>query len=386
MMTYDEFKEYTADHLAEYIAADRSADAQVDINCVYKNNGIVRDGVTIRYPDQNIAPTIYLDDIYADYQEGMSEQACMHKIVVETDQAYEKVPHVNVGELFDYATAKEHLYVAAVNYESNKEMLKEMPYERHGDIALVARVDVPGLGSNGYSASYKVTNVILDKYGVSQEQLLSDALQNSARIRPVQFINMEKMLRDMVPGIESLPDLGMHVLTNVQKTDGAAVMFYPGVMNEVEKQMGRKVTIIPSSTHEVIVIPADASQSEKEFAEMIAEVNKTEVAVQEILGYRPLVYDEITKEVVPMAEQEQYLKDIKDDIVRSGHKPTDTLMRGMRQLDNETGFRNTMSDVHRYSKMEAADFKNDPSMKQTVDEIVAECRAQEIARFQAPEL
>lgn len=41
MMTYDEFKEYTADHLAEYIAADRSADAQVDINCVYKNNGIV---------------------------------------------------------------------------------------------------------------------------------------------------------------------------------------------------------------------------------------------------------------------------------------------------------------------------------------------------------
>ena len=87
-----------------------------------------------------------------------------------------------------------------------------------------------------------------------------------------------------------------------------------------------------------------------------------------------------------MAEQEQYLKDIKDDIVRSGHKPTDTLMRGMRQLDNETGFRNTMSDVHRYSKMEAADFKNDPSMKQTVDEIVAECRAQEIARFQAPEL
>jgi len=209
MMTYDEFKEYTADHLAEYIAADRSADAQVDINCVYKNNGIVRDGVTIRYPDQNIAPTIYLDDIYADYQEGMSEQACMHKIVVETDQAYEKVPHVNVGELLDYATAKEHLYVAAVNYESNKEMLKEMPYERHGDIALVARVDVPGLGSNGYSASYKVTNVILDKYGVSQEQLLSDALQNSARIRPVQFINMEKMLRDT----------GFSLLETVSDTD-----------------------------------------------------------------------------------------------------------------------------------------------------------------------
>jgi len=156
-------------------------------------------------------------------------------------------------------------------------------------------------------------------------------------------------------------------------------------MDKIEKQMGRKVTIIPSSTHEVIVIPADASQ-EKEFAEMIAEVNKTEVAPQEILGYRPLVYDEITKEVVPMAEQEQYIKDIRDDIVRSGHKPTDKMIRGIRQLDNETGFCNTMSDVHRYSKMEAADFKNNPSMKQTVDEIVAECRAQEIARFRAPEL
>lgn len=189
----------------------------------------------------------------------------------------------------------------------------------------------------------------------------------------------------MVPGIEELPDLGMHVLTNAQKTDGAAVMFYPGVMEAVEKQMGRKVTIIPSSTHEVIVIPADASQSEKEFAQLIAEVNKTEVASQEILGYRPLVYDEITKEVVPMAEQEQYIKDIKDDIVRSGHKPTDTLIRGMRQLDNETGFRNTMADVQRYSKMDAAVFKNDESMKQIVDELASECRTQEMAHIQAPQ-
>lgn len=386
MMTYDEFKEYTADHLAEYIAADRSADAQVDINCVYKNNGIVRDGVTIRYPDQNIAPTIYLDDIYADYQEGMSEQACMHKIVVETDQAYEKVPHVNVGELLDYATAKEHLYVSAVNFESNKEMLQNMPYEKHGDIALIVRAEVPELGSESGIASYKINNDMLKQYGVSEEQLIKDALQNSSKIRPARFVNMNQMLQDMLPGMEELPDIGMHILTNVQKLDGAAAMFYPDIMDEIERQMGGKVTIIPSSVHEVIVIPSDASQSEKEFAEMIAEVNKTEVAPQEILGYRPLVYDEITKEVVPMAEQEQYIKHIKDDIVKSGHKPTDTLVRGMRQLDNETGFRNTMSDVQRYSKMDAADFKNDDSMKQMVDEIASECRKQEMAHIQAPEL
>lgn len=386
MMTYDEFKEYTASHLSEYLAEDRAARTQVMIQQVNKNNGVVRDGVIIRYPDQNIAPTIYLDDVYADYQDGLSKEACMHKIVVETDRAAARSEAVDVKALADYSKARQNLYVSAVNFESNKEMLKEMPYERHGDIALVARVDVPGLGSNGCSASYKVTNVILDKYGISQEQLLSDALQNSTRIRPVQYMNMEKMLQDMLPGMEELPDIGMHILTNVQKLDGAAAMFYPDIMDEIERQMGGKVTIIPSSVHEVIVIPADASQSEKEFAEMIAEVNKTEVAPQEILGYRPLVYDEITKEVVPMAEQEQYIKDIRDDIVRSGHKPTDKMIRGIRQLDNETGFCNTMSDVHRYSKMEAADFKNNPSMKQTVDEIVAECRAQEIARFQAPEL
>ena len=45
-----------------------------------------------------------------------------------------------------------------------------------------------------------------------------------------------------------------------------------------------------------------------------------------------------------------------------------------------------MSDVQRYSKMNAADFKNDESMKQIVDEIAAECRAQEMAHIQAPEL
>lgn len=386
MMTYDEFKEYTADHLAEYIAADRSADAQVDINCVYKNNGIVRDGVTIRYPDQNIAPTIYLDDVYADYQDGLSKEACMHKIVVETDRAAARSEAVDVKALADYSKARQNLYVSAVNFESNKEMLQNMPYEKHGDIALIVRAEVPELGSESGIASYKINNDMLKQYGVSEEQLIKDALQNSSKIRPARFVNMNQMLQDMLPGMEELPDIGMHILTNVQKLDGAAAMFYPDIMDEIERQMGGKVTIIPSSVHEVIVIPADASQSEKEFAEMIAEVNKTEVAPQEILGYRPLVYDEITKEVVPMAEQEQYIKDIRDDIVRSGHKPTDKMIRGIRQLDKETGFCNTMSDVHRYSKMEAADFKTNPSMKQTVDEIVAECRAQEIARFQAPEL
>ena len=185
----------------------------------------------------------------------------------------------------------------------------------------------------------------------------------------------------MVPDIKALPDLGMHVLTNAQKTDGAAVMFYPGVMEAVEKQMGRKVTIIPSSTHEVIVIPADASQSEKEFAQIIAEVNKTEVASQEILGYRPLVYDEITKEVVPMAEQEQYIKDIRDDIVRSGFKPTNKLIRGMRKIDYETGIRNTLSGVIK----EAGAFKTE-STKQLAETMAAECRAQTMARIQAPEL
>lgn len=45
-----------------------------------------------------------------------------------------------------------------------------------------------------------------------------------------------------------------------------------------------------------------------------------------------------------------------------------------------------MSDVQRYSKMDAADFKNDDSMKQMVDEIASECRKQEMAHIQAPEL
>lgn len=386
MMTYDDFKEYTASHLSEYLAEDRAARTQVMIQPVNKNNGVVRDGVIIRYPDQNIAPTIYLDDIYADYQNGLSKEACMHKIVVETDRAAARTKAVDVNALLDYDGVKHNLYVSAVNFESNKGMLQDIPYEKHGDIALIVRVEVPELGSEGGIASYKINNNMLKQYGVSKEQLIKDALQNSSKIRPARFVNMNQMLQDMLPGMEELPDIGMHVLTNAQKLDGAATMFYPNIMDEIERQMGGKVTIIPSSIHEVIVIPADASQSEKDFAEMIADVNKTEVAPQEILGYRPLVYDEITKKVVPMAEQEQYIKDIRSDIVRSGHKPTDKLIRGMRQLDNETGFRNIMSNVCWYSKMKDEDFKNNPSMKQTVDEIVAECRAQEIARFQAPEL
>ena len=68
-MTFDEFKENIVADIKDYLP-EEYADAKVQIQDVVKNNDRQLSGLTIRTEDNNIAPTIYLEDFYKQYQDG----------------------------------------------------------------------------------------------------------------------------------------------------------------------------------------------------------------------------------------------------------------------------------------------------------------------------
>jgi predicted nucleotide-binding protein (sugar kinase/HSP70/actin superfamily) len=91
----------------------------------------------------------------------------------------------------------------------------------------------------------------------------------------------------------------LYIITNEQKVNGAAVPFYDKAsMDALCDKMGGSMFLIPSSIHEMIALPAGESNQINDpvraIAEMIVEVNKTEVSDAEILGTKPYHYDKET--------------------------------------------------------------------------------------------
>lgn len=162
----------------------------------------------------------------------------------------------------DYEAAKDRLFIRVTNKETNADVLAGMPHKEVEDLAITYHVLV-NHDQNGI-ASAPVTDDLLRHYGVTAEQLHEDAIANSQRMLPAQLDSMQNMLFGMMTPEasdtlrdEPYPGSTMLVLTNNVQLNGAAALFYPGVMDQAAERLGGDFIVLPSSTHEVIMIPAD---------------------------------------------------------------------------------------------------------------------------------
>ncbi len=90
----------------------------------------------------------------------------------------------------------------------------------------------------------------------------------------------------------------MYVVTNKKRMYGAVAMLDRKVMKKAAEILGRDFIILPSSIHEVIVIPAlNGDEDAGQMALMVKEVNATEVTADEILSEHVYRYDYQTGEI-----------------------------------------------------------------------------------------
>ena len=94
---------------------------------VVKNNGMEKTGMILESDEYNIAPAIYLEEFFEQYQKGMS----IDRIVNEILEFYEKVKveeDYDVSQLSLYENVKKKVAFKLVNTEKNQQMLKEVPH------------------------------------------------------------------------------------------------------------------------------------------------------------------------------------------------------------------------------------------------------------------
>lgn len=76
----------------------------------------------------------------------------------------------------------------------------------------------------------------------------------------------------------------MKILSNARRVHGAACVLYPGVLERLAWKEGRDLYVIPSSVHEMILLPDIGAQQPMELKEIIREVNRTQVDPAEVLS------------------------------------------------------------------------------------------------------
>lgn len=283
-MEYKEFVEYIKMN-AGYIAGEGG---NITINHVIKNNGCEMDGLVIMEKGKDIAPTIYLDSFYELYTNGENIKNIIRQIEVIYEQNKNNVTFdVNILKHFD--TIKDKIVYKVVNYRSNEKLLEQVPHKRILDLAVVFYCLLDN--EYGRSATALIYNNNLKNWNVTIDDVYKAALKNTPDLPHSKISSMAALfekcgvnvdgeevdLKDYVPS-------DMYVLTNESKLNGAACILYENVLYDFAQKLGADLYILPSSVHEVILLPKLSMFEKDELVNMVKEVNTEGVAADEVLS------------------------------------------------------------------------------------------------------
>lgn len=141
-------------------------------------------------------------------------------------------------------------------------------------------------------SSALVTNSMLGHYGITAEQLRQDAFASAVSHTPFEIKTMAEVLNELM-GAEIIPEdaMPMYVASNKERIHGAGVIAYPEFMEEAAKRLGGDFYVLPSSIHEVILIPDTPDVSVLELQGIVQSVNVEQVAPEERLSNHIYHYD-----------------------------------------------------------------------------------------------
>lgn len=266
----------------------------VYIHTAVKNNGKERSGITVIEKGINISPTIYLEEYFEHFQKGKPIEEIISKVVtlyqeVRFPQCWE------LGHIKQYELVKELIVYKVVNLKANEEMLQDMPYIPFLDLAVVFSIMFE-LTAGG-SATMAVKSEHLQMWGVTTKELFREAKLNTSRLLPAEFKEMQLVINRLLGTekeqrreVEDAAEDVMYVLSNQIRTFGAACILYDGLLERIGNHLKENYYVLPSSVHEVIIVPESRSIDKQSLESMVKEVNETQVDEEEVLSDRPYYF------------------------------------------------------------------------------------------------
>lgn len=268
---------------------------------------------------------------YQEYEAGRPMEDIMETIggLRETNDVEKDI---SITDMFDFEQVKDSIVFRVVGAEKNQSRIQNMPHCIEHDMALIYQIMMQ---KTEYGmASIQITNDLMGTLGVDETTLHEVAMKNTPREFPMTFQSMNEVIKEimrkdfmginldelsdedgMKSFLEALFEEGMadmeqdapqmYVLTNESKLNGAAVLFYPEVQEKIAEQLGGDYFVLPSSVHEVLIVPDQGILEYQELKDMVNDVNNAQVPPDEVLTGEVYSYDKESRQLMFASEKKE---------------------------------------------------------------------------------
>lgn len=286
-MEYEKFKEEIRERMQEKLEPG----TEVSFHGLERNNGVETEGLEVREQGTAAAPVLHLDELYGSYCKSGSMENAVSRALKLLDEK----PPVDIGAVpKTWEAAKGRIRAELVYYEWNRKILESIPHRKFLNLAVTYRVELPEMG--GFHAGICINSRLMELWGATEDELYQTAMENLENER-YHIQTIVELLGGMagipIGAMRELPEevTKQHVLSNEGCRYGAAGMLRQDLMEGFAEQSGGSFYILPSSIHDLILLPDDDSASAECLKEMVKEVNESAVAREEWLSDDVYYYD-----------------------------------------------------------------------------------------------
>lgn len=267
----------------------------VSLQQIRKNNGLELYALTILQKESNLSPTIYLDFYYNQYKNGRSLEEMEQNILEVYEQ--EKISvELDMSFFTEWEQVQKRIVFKLVNYEQNRELLKEIPYVPFLDLAVIPYYLLEVEEES--HAVIQIQKKHLEMWNITEQQVLETAKENTPKLMPFVLQSMTSVMAEvldyeeenipkglMETEVTDMLEVPLYVLTNSYKLYGAGCMLYQNVLADFADKVKSDLYIIPSSIHEVLILPVTGGKKDAvDLSKMVKEVNETGLKEEDVLS------------------------------------------------------------------------------------------------------
>ena len=134
--------------------------------------------------------------------------------------------------------------------------------------------------------------------GSDGEEICRRAYENTGKLLPYELKTMKAVIQELTDTESEDKEDVMYVLSNRSRSYGAAAILYKGRLEGIGEYLKEDYYVLPSSVHEVIIIPQSAAPGQEELSDLVTEINTTQVDAEEVLSNHAYYYDRKKKKLL----------------------------------------------------------------------------------------
>lgn len=263
-----------------------------------ENNGKITVCISIRKSGSMVGPMIKLEGYYEKYKESQNGEALYgisREIETIADKAWEQETEiVELGNEIKkgFPAVKDRIHMRLVNAEKNQNRLKNIPWMPYLDLAVTFHLNFDGECDE--LRSIEVNHQLMDTWNVTPEDLYQTALANMERESDGTFYSLSDYLEGALGTTlekgDPDSDLHMYIMTNKRCAYGATEILRPGELKKRAEEFNSDLVVLPSSVHEVLVLPYCAGMNLELFRRTVRDVNDDAVIKEEQLSNQVYLY------------------------------------------------------------------------------------------------